>query len=175
MISIRLPENGLSWVTRDKTLKKYFRCPSGVTLIELIAAMAILSILAIGILPLSKMTYKRTKEIELKHNLRVIRNALDKYKQLVDEQKIIVSAASSGYPENLELLVEGVEIKSGIKPKRIKFLRRIPKDPMTQEGEWGLRSYFDESDSETWGGQDVYDIYTQSENQAIDETYYKNW
>jgi general secretion pathway protein G len=146
-----------------------------VTLIELIAAMAILAILAVGIIPLSRMTYKRTKEIELKNNLRVIRNALDKYKEMVDEKKIVVSSASSGYPESLEMLVEGVEIKSGVKSKRMKFLRRIPKDPMTEEGEWGLRSYSDEPDSETWGGQDVYDIYSKSENQAIDGTYYKNW
>jgi general secretion pathway protein G len=175
MIFIRLQENGLSPAIRNKTVKHYLQCSSGVTLIELIAAMAILSILAAGIVPLSKMTYKRTKEIELRHNLRVIRNALDKYKQLVDEKKITVPVASSGYPEHIDLLVEGVEIQSGPIPKKIKFLRRIPKDPMTDEGEWGLRSYFDNPDSETWGGQDVYDVYTKSESQAIDKTYYKDW
>jgi general secretion pathway protein G len=172
---MRLQESGRSPAIGNKAVKHYLQCRSGVTLIELIAAMAILSILAAGIVPLSKMAYKRSKEIELRHNLRVIRDALDKYKQLVDEKKIIVPPASSGYPERIELLVEGVEIQTGPIPKRIKFLRRIPKDPMTQEGEWGLRSYFDNPDSETWGGQDVYDIYTQSESQAIDKTYYKDW
>lgn len=175
MIFTRLPENGLLRATKDSAVLTYIRRSSGVTLIELIAAMAILSILAVGILPLSRMTYKRSKEIELRHNLRVIRDALDKYKKLADERKIMVSASSSGYPESLELLVEGVEIKSGIKAQTVKFLRRIPRDPMTQDGEWGLRSYFDEPDSDTWGGQDVYDIYTQSDQQAIDGTYYKNW
>lgn len=156
-------------------MKYDLQCNSGVTLIELLAAMAILSILAAGIIPLSKMTYKRTKEIELRHNLRVIRNALDNYKKLVDEKKITVPVASSGYPERIELLVEGVEIKSGPIPKRVKFLRRIPRDPMTEDGEWGLRSYADSPDSEIWGGQDVYDVYSTSESQAIDKTYYKEW
>jgi len=156
-------------------VKYDLQCNSGVTLIELLAAMAILSILAAGIIPLSKMTYKRTKEIELRHNLRVIRNALDNYKKLVDEKKITVPVASSGYPERIELLVEGVEIKSGPIPKRVKFLRRIPRDPMTEDGEWGLRSYADSPDSEIWGGQDVYDVYSTSESQAIDKTYYKEW
>ncbi len=73
------------------------------------------------------------------------------------------------------MLVEGVEIKSGTTPQKIKFIRRIPKDPMTQEGEWGLKSYSDEPDSDIWGGQYIYDIYTKNENQAIDGTYYKNW
>ena len=156
-------------------MKYYLQCRSGVTLIELIAAMAILSILAVGIVPLSKMTYKRSKEIELRHNLRVIRNALDNYKQLVDEKKITVPVASSGYPERIEMLVEGVDLQSGPIQKRIKFLRRIPKDPMTEDGEWGFRSYFDSPDSDTWGGQDVYDVYSKSESQAIDKTYYRDW
>ena len=156
-------------------MKEDLNCNSGVTLIELIAAMAILSILAAGIIPLSKMTYKRSKEIELRHNLRVIRNALDDYKKLVDEKKITVPVASSGYPERIEILVEGVEITSGPIPKRVKFLRRIPRDPMTDDGEWGLRSYVDSPDSEIWGGQDVYDVYSKSEGQAIDKTYYKEW
>ena len=156
-------------------MKNHLQSNSGLTLIELIAAMAILSILAAGIVPLSKMTYKRSKEIELRHNLRVIRNAIDHYKRLVDEKKITVPVASSGYPERIEMLVEGVEIKSGPIPKRVKFLRRIPKDPMTEDGEWGLRSYSDSPDSEIWGGQDVYDVYSKSESQAIDKTYYKEW
>jgi general secretion pathway protein G len=137
--------------------------------------MVILSILAMGILPLSQITYKRTKEIELKRHLRTIRRALDEYKRLSDEGKIPKEAFASGFPKNLEILVTGIELKGPV-PTKIKFLRRIPKDPMTDDGEWGLRSYSDDPDSEIWGGQDVYDIYSKSEKPAIDgRTLYKEW
>ena len=155
-------------------MAKFTRNPNGVTLIELIAAMAIISILATGILPLSVITYKRTKEIELRQNLRIIRKALDQYKQLVDEGKIQTDALASGYPKDLNALVEGVVVKGPV-PKKMKFLRRIPKDPMTEDGEWGLRSYTDEPDSDIWGGQDVYDIYSKSEKEALDGTYCRDW
>ena len=147
---------------------------TGVTLIELMVTMAILSILATGILPLSKITYTRTKEIELRQKLRIVRNALDEYKKFVDEGKISKDAVSSGYPKNLEVLVEGT-ILQGPVPFKIKFLRRIPKDPMSDDGEWGLRSYSDEPDSTIWGEQDVYDIYSKSEKQALNGSYYKDW
>lgn len=155
-------------------MSKFTRNRNGVTLIELIAAMAIISILATGILPLSVITYKRTKEIELRQNLRIIRKVIDKYKRLVDEEKIQKDALDSGYPKDLNVLVEGVNLKGPV-PKKVKFLRRIPKDPMTEDGEWGLRSYTDEPDSEIWGGQDVYDVYSTSDREALDETYYKDW
>ncbi len=146
----------------------------GVTLIELIATMTIISILAAGIMPLSKMAYKRTKEIELKQALRTIRTALDRYKVDADEKKIAISFNSTGYPKNLEELVDGVPslVESG---KRRKYLRRVPKDPMTEEGIWGLRSYSDDADSNIWGGDDVYDIYSTSDNKALDGTLYKDW
>ena len=118
----------------------HIRNVNGVTLIELIVAMSIVSILAVGILPLSKMTYKRTKEIEMKQNLRTIRTALDKYKKLTDEGKIPKEALSSGYPKEFDLLVKGIDLQGPV-PVKIKFLRRIPKDPMVEDGEWGLRSY----------------------------------
>jgi general secretion pathway protein G len=137
--------------------------------------MTILSILAAGILPLSQMTYKRTRELELRQNLRVIRKAIDQYKQLVDEQKIEVEAASSGYPETLEILVKGVEVGSGPIPVKMKFLRRIPGDPMVEDGEWGFRSYSDDYQSEIWGEQDVYDVYSKSDKQALDGSHYKDW
>ncbi|MBW1694826.1 MAG: type II secretion system protein [Deltaproteobacteria bacterium] len=155
-------------------MSKFIRNRNGVTLIELIAAMAIISILATGILPLSVITYKRTKEIELRQNLRIIRKAIDKYKRLVDEEKIQKDALDSGYPKDLNVLVEGVNLKGPV-PKKAKFLRRIPKDPLTEDGEWGLRSYTDEPDSEIWGGQDVYDVYSTSDREALDGTYYKDW
>ena len=155
-------------------MTKFIRNLNGVTLIELIAAMAIISILATGILPLSVITYKRTKEIELRQNLRIIRKALDEYKRLVDEEKIQKDALASGYPKDLNVLVEGVYLKGPV-PKKVKFLRRIPKDPMTEDGEWGLRSYTDEPDSEIWGGQDVYDVFSTSDKEALDGTYYRDW
>lgn len=155
-------------------MAKFIRNRNGVTLIELIAAMAIISILATGILPLSVITYKRTKEIELRQNLRIIRKAIDEYKRLVDEEKIQKDALDSGYPKDLNVLVQGVNLKGPV-PKKVKFLRRIPKDPMTEDGEWGLRSYTDEPDSEIWGGQDVYDVFSTSEKEALDGTYYKDW
>jgi general secretion pathway protein G len=146
----------------------------GFTLIEMMATVAIISILATGIIPLSQVVYKRTKELELRNYLRVIRSALDEHKKLVDQKIIPVSATASGYPENLEILVTGVELKTATGEKR-KFLRRVPKDPMMEEGEWGLRSYADDPDSTIWGGQDVYDVYSLSDKQALDGTYYRDW
>ena len=146
----------------------------GVTLIELVATMAILSILMSGVIPLSQVTYKRSREIELKRNLRVIRNALDAYKELVDQDVIPKQALSSGYPATLDTLVDGVVVK-GPGNRKKKFLRRIPKDPMTEDGTWGLRSYDDDKDSKIWGGQDVYDVYSKSDKKALDGTAYREW
>ncbi|MCP3932504.1 MAG: type II secretion system protein [Bacteroidetes bacterium] len=146
---------------------------SGLTLIEVMATVTIISILAAGILPLSQMMYKRKKELELRSNLRIIRTALDKHEELVD-QEVVPKNTTSGYPESLEVLVNGINLKETVAQKK-KFLRRIPKDPMTEDGIWGLRSYTDDSSSTIWGGQDVYDVYSLSVEQAIDGTYYKNW
>jgi general secretion pathway protein G len=156
-------------------MKCWYHYSAGLTLIELLVTMTILSILATGILPLSQMTYKRTKELELRQNLRVIRKALDRYKQFVDDKKITVQASSSGYPENLEVLVKGVEANSGPIPVKMKFLRRIPKDPMAEDGEWGLRSYSDDYQSDIWGGQDIYDVYSKSDKKALDGSSYRDW
>lgn len=147
---------------------------SGVTLIEMMATLAIISILATGIIPLSQVVYKRTHEIELRQNLRIIRTAIDEYKRAVDEQKISVDADSTGYPENLDILVNGVELKD-VKKTKIKFLRRVPRDPMTKDGEWGLRSYADDLESTVWGEQDVYDVYSLSDKKAMDGTDYSEW
>ena len=147
---------------------------TGVTLIELIVAMGILTILVSGILPLSYMTYKRSKEIELRQNLRLIRKAIDDYKKMVDDGRIAMELDGTGYPATLEILVEGVD-SNDPDPIKLKFLRRIPRDPMTEDGEWGLRSYTDSPDSDIWGGQDVYDVYSQSDAQALDETNYRDW
>lgn len=155
-------------------ISRKYRNVRGVTLIELTVTLAILSILATGIMPLSKLMYKRSREVELRRHLRTLRTALDEYKRFVDEGKIPAEAASSGYPESLEVLVEGVELQGPVPMKR-KFLRKIPKDPMTEDGEWGLRAYADNSDSDVWGGGDVYDVYSRSDEQALDGSYYRDW
>ena len=147
---------------------------SGTTLIEMMATLAIISVLAVGILPLSQVVYKRTKEVELRSNLRIIRTAIDEYKQLADDGVIPVDADSTGYPATLESLVLGVDLRTADKTRR-KFLRRIPRDPFTEDGEWGMRSYADPPDSTSWGGQDLYDVYTKSDKQALDGTYYNKW
>lgn len=152
----------------------FIRNNSGFTLIELIVTMAIMAILATAIMPLSRVTYKRSKEIELKQNLRIIREAVDEYKRLVDGKKISKQALSSGYPESLEILVKGVDLQGPV-PAKQKFLRRIPRDPMTEDGEWGLRAYADEPDSDIWGGQDVYDVYSKSDETALDGSLYRDW
>lgn len=148
----------------------------GYTYVELIAVAAILSILAAAIIPLSYTVVKKKKEIELMEALRTLRTAIDEYKKLADEKKIKVEdpEKTMGYPPNLEILVEGVELADG-SGKKIKFLRRIPLDPMTNSYDWGLRSYQDDPDSETWGGENVYDVYTKSGEVGLNGIPYKKW
>ncbi|WP_321372483.1 type II secretion system protein [uncultured Desulfuromusa sp.] len=152
---------------------------SGLTFIELVIAMAILAILASVVLPLSEVTVTRTKELELRRNLRDIRSAIDAYKldydQAVAEKKIFATVGKSGYPEELEKLLEGNDW-GGLYPYKKKYLRRIPKDPFDRDDlGWGLRSYIDEVDSTVWGGEDVFDVYSQSEAIALDGTTYRDW
>ena len=155
----------------------------GFTLVEMLVTLTILAVLATAIMPLAEIAVKREKEIELQRNLRLLREAIDAYKKLADEKKIDVEEDSEGYPPDLETLVEGVEVKSereekGAKEsttKIIKFLRRIPRDPMTNSTDWGLRSYQDEPDSVVWGGQNVYDVFTKSNGTALDGSKYKEW
>jgi len=152
---------------------------SGFTIIEMLVTLAVLAILAAAAIPLAKTAVKREKEIELRRNLRIIRTAIDVYKKLADEKKIDYEEDTEGYPPNLEMLVKGVELVSSEserdKGKIVKFLRRIPKDPMTDSYEWGLRSYQDEPDSTVWGEENVYDVYTKSPGVALDGTKYSEW
>jgi general secretion pathway protein G len=147
----------------------------------MVVTLTLLALLASAIFPLAKMTVKREKEIELRRSLRIIREAIDDYKKLADEQKIEVEEDTEGYPPDLETLVEGVEVteqgeeEEGERTRIVKFLRRIPKDPMTNSFEWGLRSYQDEPDSDVWGGENVYDVYTKSIGTALDGTKYREW
>lgn len=158
---------------------RHFRKRSGLTLIELLVTITLLSVMVAIALPIAKIAVKRQKEVELRRALRVMREAIDEYKKLADEGKIEVDEDSHGYPPDLETLVEGVEIKETVNGEErvslVRFLRRIPKDPMTDSYDWGLRSYEDEYGSDTWGGKNIYDIYTRSWGIAIDESKYKDW
>lgn len=145
----------------------------GFTLAELVMVVALISILAAVAVPTSKFTIKRQREAELRLVLRQMRNAIDEHKRLADQGMIQVDLGTEGYPKELDVLVEGVDIVGQLTPR--KFLRRIPIDPMTGEAEWGLRSYQDESDSRTWGRQNVYDVYSLSGAKALDGSKYKDW
>lgn len=150
----------------------------GFTYIELIIATMILAVLAAAIIPVAEVTSKRAKEMELRAALRTLRTAIDEYKRAVDMGLIggtDVELGSEGYPEELEVLVEGVNQVGSPSEKKLKFLRRIPIDPMTGSTDWGMRSYQDEPDSRIWGGQNVYDVYTKSGGTALDGTKYGEW
>jgi general secretion pathway protein G len=144
----------------------------GFTLLELIVAAAILSILTMMALPLARVTIQREKEKELRRSLWEMRDAIDRYKDAADRNMFQTKLDSQGYPPDLEELVKGVEAQGG---KKIRFLRSIPVDPMTRTKEWGLRSMQDDPDSDSWGGQSVFDVYTKSEGTALDGTKYKDW
>ena len=157
--------------TKKRTSRKHSR---GFTLIELLATVTILSILVGMALPLARNSLKRDREIELRQNLREVRAALDKYKEAADLMQIEVPTDTEGYPQTLDVLVDGVQL-IGQAGKTIKFLRKIPIDPMTNSTDWGMRSYQDEPTAQSWGGQNVFDIYTKSDGVAFDGTRYKDW
>lgn len=153
------------------------RDQAGFTYLELIIATVILAVLAAAIVPVSEVASKRAKEAELRAALRTMRTAIDEYKRAVDMGLIggmDVELGSEGYPEELEVLVKGVE-QVGTTGKKLKFLRRIPIDPMTNSTDWGMRSYQDEPDSRMWGGQNVYDVFTKSQALALDGSKYSDW
>jgi general secretion pathway protein G len=143
----------------------------GITMIELIAAITILMLLTGMALPLAKVTVKRAKERELRRALWEMRDAIDHYKEAANRGKFQVKLGSEGYPPDLETLVNGVDMAD----KKVRFLRRIPVDPMTGKAEWGMRSIQDDPDSESWGGDNVFDVYSMSDGTAFDGTKYKNW
>ena len=154
------------------------RAIPGYSFIELLVVSAILLILASAVLPLSKVTMQRQREAELRRALREIRTAIDNHKDSVDLGLIggaNVQAGSEGYPADLETLAEGVEVLNDASGRKLRFLRRIPFDPMTRSTEWGLRSYQDDPDATSWGGDNVYDIYTTSRGSALDGTNYSEW
>lgn len=145
------------------------------SLVELVVTVAILGILAGALVPIVKFTVKRQKELELRRDLRMMRQAIDQYKKFCDTAVIQKSGVDSEcYPPDLETLVDGVE-KTGALGQKIKFLRRIPIDPMTKTQEWGMRSFQDDADSSSWGHENVYDVFTTSTGKALDGTQYKDW
>lgn len=153
----------------------------GLTLVELIITLAILSVLAAAVLPVAEVTVRRTKEIELRRALREIRVAIDAYKADYDKSVQTnavpggVTLGESGYPPDLETLVTGKDW-GGANATKKKYLRRIPRDPFDEYNDgWGLRSYADDADSTVWGGEDVYDVYSQSYAVGLDKTPYNTW
>lgn len=143
----------------------------GLTLVELIVTVAILALLASAAVPVARFQVKRQKEHELRYDLWQMRSAIDHYKDAADKGLIQTKVDSQNYPPDLETLVNGVDIQG----KKVRFLRKIPTDPMTNGTEWGLRSMQDDPDSDSWGGQSVFDVYTKSDGTALDGTKYKDW
>ena len=143
----------------------------GLSLVELIVTVAILSILASAAIPVMRFQVKREKERELRYDLWEMRAAIDRYKDAADKGAFQTKVDSDNYPPDLDTLVTGVEVQS----KKLKFLRRIPVDPMTGNTDWGLRSMQDDSDSQSWGGQNVFDVYSKSQGTALDGTKYATW
>ena len=150
----------------------------GYTFIELLVVSTMLLVLASAIMPLTKVTMQRMREAELRRDLREMRTAIDKFKDAADLGQIgatDLKAGAENYPPDLETLVNGVGAVNDQTGRKLKFLRRVPIDPMTKSTEWGLRSYQDEPDTTRWGGQDVFDVHTTSEGTALDGTKYKTW
>ena len=158
-------------------MRPELRPEDGFTYLELIATATILMILASAILPTAKVMRVRNKEMELRRELRSLRNAIDGYKLAVDQGRIggsDVKLGSEGYPPDLETLVEGVN-QVGRLDTKLKFLRRVPVDPMTGKAEWGMRCYQDDADDESWCGQNVYDVFSTSTGTALDGSKYSEW
>ena len=144
---------------------------AGVTLVELIVTVAILSILASAAIPIARFEKKREKERELRYDLWSIRSAIDSYKDAADRHAFQTKVDSFNYPPDLDTLVNGVDVQG----KKVKFLRRLPVDPMTGQADWGERSMQDDTDSTSWGGQNVFDVYSKSDGTALDGTKYATW
>jgi general secretion pathway protein G len=151
--------------------EKCLRLSRGFSLLELIIATMILLVLSTMVLPMARLTIKREKERQLRADLWEMRDAIDRYKLDADRGAFQTKVDSQGYPPDLETLVKGVDVQG----KKVRYLRKIQIDPMTGTTEWGLRSMQDDPDSDSWGGQSVFDVYTKSQDEALDGTKYKDW
>jgi general secretion pathway protein G len=163
-----MPSDARSIIRRD----------AGFTFVELLVVSTMLLILASAVMPLAKVTIQRQRESELRRNLREMRMAIDKFKDAADAGAIApsdIQAGSENYPPSLDTLVNGVTKNNDATGVKLKFLRRVPYDPMTHSTEWGMRAYADRPDSTSWGGSNVFDVYTKSEGKALDGTKYKDW
>jgi general secretion pathway protein G len=161
------------WIARARQ-----RSEGGFTFIELLIVSTILIILASAVMPLAKVNTQRQKEAELRRALREMRTAIDRFKDSADAGMISafdLKPGSENYPGDLDTLVEGVGVVNDASGRKLKFLRRIPIDPFTGSTEWGLRSYQDRPDSRSWGGQNVYDVYTKADGIALDGSKYRDW
>ena len=167
---------------RERLMRRWTACrlddTRGYTFVELIIVTTIILILASAVQPLVRVTIQRQKESELRRALRDMRDAIDKFKEAADAQMIPATELkpnSEGYPPDLESLVEGVSVANDATGRKLKFLRRVPFDPMTGADEWGMRSYQDKPDTTRWGGQNVFDVYMMSTGTALDGTKYRDW
>jgi general secretion pathway protein G len=158
-------------VLHPRTAERRGRPERGFTLIEMVATITILLILIGLAIPLVKLSVRREREHELRYDLWMMRDAIDRYKEAADAGKFQIKVGSEGYPPELDRLVEGEDVGG----KKLKFLRKIPVDPMTGKAEWGMRSMQDDATSDSWGGQNVFDVYSKSEGEALDGTKYKDW
>ncbi|MBM3771949.1 MAG: type II secretion system protein [Acidimicrobiia bacterium] len=169
----------MSWVARPKRRDEPQPTnAAGYTFVELLVVSSIILILASAVMPLAKVSATRQREAELRRVLREMRTAIDRYKDAADVGQIgslEIKAGSEGYPPQLQTLVEGVAAANDATGRKLKFLRRIPVDPMTRSTEWGLRSHQDAPDATRWGGQNVFDVYTTFGGTALDGTKYRDW
>jgi len=159
-------------------MRSRWRESKGYTFVELLVVAAVLMILASAIMPLAKVTARRQREAELRRDLREMRTAIDKFKDAADLGLIgslDIKVGSEGYPADLQQLVDGVSAANDATGRKLKFLRKIPIDPMTRTAEWGLRSYQDKPDATRWGGQNVFDVYTTFDGKALDGSKYRDW
>jgi general secretion pathway protein G len=163
-----MESNALSIESLTRLRRKQER---GLTLVELIVTIAILGILASAAVPIPMIMVKREKERELRRELWEMRGAIDHYNDVADSGAVMIKVDSQGYPPDLETLVNGIDVQG----KKMRFLRRIPMDPMTGKAEWGFRSMQDDPDSDSFGGQAVFDVHSKSQGTALDGTKYSDW
>lgn len=158
-------------INMKEPLPKARRREEGMTLVELIVCVSIVSILAAGVLPVARFQVRREKERELKSDLLMMRTAINKYKEACDKGGFTKKPDTFGYPEDLDKLVDGVDVAG----EKVKFLREVPVDPMTGSKDWGKRSMQDDNESTSWGGENVWNVYSKSNGTGLNGTKYANW